>query len=121
MERAGDKGGKGGKSGKRKRDEIVALHGWEWDADELFIVEKLIGKMVAAGVAEVPGRTGIKAGTVLYKVLWKGFPPEIATWEETDDIPCGEVDFVGLYEAGLQEEEDAMQQEAESESEVDDE
>ena len=35
-----------------------------------------------------------KAGTVLYKVLWQGFPPEVATWEEEDDIPCGEVDYV---------------------------
>ena len=30
---------------------------------------------------EVPGRANVKAGTVLYKVLWKDFPPEIATWE----------------------------------------
>lgn len=48
----------------------------------------LIGKMVADS-GEVPGRTGVPAGTVLYKVLWAGFPPEIATREEEDDIPCG--------------------------------
>ena len=44
----------------------------------------------------------VAAGTVLYKVLWEGFPPEIATWEEENDIPCGEVDFVGDYEAALE-------------------
>ena len=49
----------------------------------------------------VPGRTGVKEGTVLYKVLWAGFPPDIATWEAEDDIPCGVVDFVGQFEAGL--------------------
>ena len=38
---------------------------------------------------------------MLYKVLWQGFPPEVATWEEEDDIPCGEVDYVGEYEAAL--------------------
>ena len=38
---------------------------------------------------------------MLYKVLWQGFPPEVATWEEEDDIPCGEVDYVGDYEAAL--------------------
>ena len=45
--------------------------------------------MVADG-GEVPGREGekIPTGTVLYKVLWEGFPPEIATWEEDDDSPC---------------------------------
>ena len=46
--------------------------------------------MVADG-GEVPGREGqerLEAGTVLYKVLWEGFPPEVATWEEEDDIPA---------------------------------
>ena len=38
---------------------------------------------------------------MLYKVLWQGFPPEVATWEEEDDSPCGEVDYVGDYEAAL--------------------
>ena len=31
------------------------------------------------------------AGTVLYKVLWEGWPEELATREEEDDIPCGDV------------------------------
>jgi len=35
-------------------------------------------------------------------VLWEGFPPEIATWEEEDQIPCGEVDFVRDCEEGLE-------------------
>ena len=78
---------------------------------------RLIGKMVADG-SVVPGHEGQeihKAGTVLYKVLWQGFPPEVATWEEEDDIPCGEVDYVGEYEAALaaedaEEDEDEEQQ-----------
>jgi len=41
-------------------------------------------------------------GREIYKCLWEGFPPEIATWEDEDDIPCGEVDFVGQYEEGLE-------------------
>ena len=28
------------------------------------------------------------AGTVLYKVLWEGWPEELATREEEDDIPA---------------------------------
>ena len=73
--------------------------------------------MVADG-GEVPGHEGTKipVGTVLYKVLWAGFPPEIATWEEEDDIPCGEEDFVGIYEAGLAEEEEADAAEASQEA-----
>ena len=55
-------GGKG--KGKRKsRANIVSLHGWEWDSREEFTVERLIGKMAADGVTEVPGRTNVKEGT----------------------------------------------------------
>ena len=110
--------------GKKKKKNVVSLHGWEWDSTEEFIIERcaacpssdrapflspalfarrLIGKMVADG-SVVPGHEGQEvheAGTVLYKVLWQGFPPEVATWEEEDDIPCGEVDYVGEYEAAL--------------------
>ena len=50
----------------------------------------------------MPGREGIKAGTVLYKVLWEGWPEELATWEEEDDIPCGEVDFVAQFDAAVE-------------------
>jgi len=46
----------------------------------------LIGKMVANGKTPVPGRTGVKAGTILFKVLWEGYPEEIATWEDADNI-----------------------------------
>ena len=30
-----------------------------------------------------------------------GWPEELATWEDEEDIPCGEVDFVGQYESVL--------------------
>ena len=84
------------------------------DTPRLF-AHRLIGKMVADG-GEVPGREGqerLEAGTVLYKVLWEGFPPEVATWEEEDDIPCGEVDYVGNYEAELAKEEQEDEEDAE--------
>ena len=80
VEGGGGGGGGGKKKGgkKRSRANIISLHGWEWEASEEFVIERLIGKMVADG-GDVPGREGEKvpAGTVLYKVLWEGFPPEI--------------------------------------------
>ena len=96
----------------RTRDDIPRQPA-RWASEE-FVIERLIGKMVADG-GDVPGREGEKvpAGTVLYKVLWEGFPPEIATWEEEDQIPCGEVDFVEQYEASLAEEEAEGEAEAE--------
>ena len=62
------------KKAKRKRG-WVYLNGWGWDPTEEFVIERLIGKMVADG-GDVPGREGeeIAAGTVLYKVLWEGWP-----------------------------------------------
>ena len=41
----------------------------------------------------------VKKGTILYKVLWQGYPPEIATWEMACDIHD---DFIDDYEAELQ-------------------
>ena len=93
--------GGGGKKRKSKRKRgWVYLNDWGWDPTEEFVIERLIGKMVADG-GDVPGREGeeIAAGTVLYKVLWEGWPEELATWEEEDDIPCGEEDFVAHYNA----------------------
>ena len=84
---------------KRKRKKHMVSWGeWEWDPKAEFVIERLIGRMVADG-SEVPGRSNIAAGTVLYKVLWDGWPEEIATWEEEDQIPCGEFDFVAQYDA----------------------
>ena len=94
-----------GSSGKKKKAKskrkIVSFKGWEWYETEKFEIEKLIGKMVAEGAVE--GREGVEAGTVLYKVLWKGYPPEIATWEDESIIHD---DFIDAYEASLEAEAD---------------
>ena len=53
---------------KRKRKKHMVSWGeWEWDPKAEFVIERLIGRMVADG-SEVPGRSNIAAGTVLYKV-----------------------------------------------------
>ena len=91
--------GQGGGKRQKKNKGWVVQGEWEWDSKAEFIIERLIGRMVADGTTEVPGRTGIAAGTVVYKVLWEGWPEELATWEEEEDIPCGEVDFVTQYDA----------------------
>ena len=56
-----------------------------------------------AGWVVVTARTTIRAThDILQNAVPRvRFPPDTATWEEEDDIPCGEVDFVGQYEAAL--------------------
>ena len=51
-------------------------------------------------------------------MLWEGFPPEISTWEMEDDIPCGEVDFVGDYEAELEAEEEVEEDDEDEDEEA---
>jgi len=67
-------------SKKRGSGKLIKYLGFEWYANEEFEIDHLIDHMVADG-GIVPGRTNVAAGTVLYLVLWKGFLPEIATWE----------------------------------------
>ena len=69
----------------------------------ILAVAAVLAACAVLAVAAVPAAV---AGAVLYKVLWVGFPPDIATWEkEEEDIPCGERDFVEEFEVGLAEDE----------------
>ena len=59
---------------------------------------------------QVPGRTGVKAGTILFKVLWEGYPEEIATWEDADNIHD---DYIDAFE---EDEDDDGEDDSEDES-----
>ena len=106
------------KSKKRKKSTLCTMGAWEWDSSEEFEIDMFIGKMVVAdGETEVPGRgAGFEAGTILYKVLWKGFPPDTATWEEETILP---EDYVEDYDSRLEEEEEGEEEEEESDMECD--
>ena len=51
-------------------------------------------------------------------MLWKGYPPEIATWEEEGSIHD---DFIDSYEAGLEAEAELDAAAAADEADTDDE
>ena len=90
----------GSKRPRKASSSWVVQGDWEWDSSLDYQIDRLTGRMVADGKTPIPGRDchRIKPGTVLYRVLWEGWPEELSTWEEEDDIPCGEVDFIAIYE-----------------------
>ena len=90
----------GSKRQRKASSRWVVQGDWEWDSSLDYQIDRLTGRMVADGKTPIPGRDchRIKPGTVLYRVLWEGWPEELSTWEEEDDIPCGEVDFIAIYE-----------------------
>lgn len=101
-----------GKASKSRR-KVLEYNGYQWYEEEEFVMQKLIGKMVAEG--DVPGRSNVKKGTVLYKVLWEGFPPEVATWEEERGIHDELIDaFEDAMDA--EEEEEGAEESEESEA-----
>ena len=57
-------------------------HGASWDADEEFMVEAIVGTKVSAGVKE----DGFRKGLLLYQVVWKDYPSDLATWEPAENI-----------------------------------
>lgn len=119
MARGGAAAGAKQVGGKRKRGPaMVHSLGWSWPKTKKFEIEGLLGRMVADG-GDVPGRGVVKSGTVLYKVLWLDFPPEIATWEDEDSV---HEDYKLAYEEGLAEEaaKDAADEEEGSDIESDD-
>lgn len=95
----------GPKKKKQKTRQIVELNGYEWYADEKFEIDRLLDKKVEQ--VTVGKKKKRKQEIIYYKVLWKNWPPEIATWEPESSIHD---DFIDEYEA-------AMDAEAELEAE----
>ncbi len=64
---------------KQKVREVCSANGFEWFADEIFVVDRIIGKRMAEYQI---GRTTRTKMYPNYLVLWEGFPPETASWED---------------------------------------
>mmetsp|Transcript_43971 Transcript_43971/g.93578 ORF Transcript_43971/g.93578 Transcript_43971/m.93578 type:complete len:93 (+) Transcript_43971:308-586(+) len=76
-----------------------------------FEVEAIVGKKQSEGT-NVDWCRGRRKGMWLYRIIWKGFLPEAATWEATSDI---NEELLLEYEAGLEAE---AELEAEEEAEL---
>ena len=123
VSREGEGGGGGGGGSSKRRKIESNEHGYEWFADELFEIEHLLDKkMVTCQVGK--GKAAKKKDYPQYLVLWKGYPPECASWQwpaqrgVTGGIPRA---FVDEYEAGLEAEAQLDAEEAAEEAAEDDE
>ena len=84
-------GGGGGKRKKKKNN----VTGTEWDEDDEFTVEAIVGTTVSDGVSV----HGHRKGTRVYKIIWQGYAAEEATWEPSENI---HPEILADYEAGLE-------------------
>lgn len=84
-----------GSGTKKKQKTKKSASGLEWDEDEEFAVEAIVGTKISAGTKE----DGWRKGTKLYKIIWEGYPASESTWEGADNIHD---DILAEYEAGLE-------------------
>ena len=68
--------------------------GYEWTAEEEddFEPEAITGKVIADGTTEYVNQGKAKKGTVLYRIVWKVFPPDMV-WYEPAENP-GEMGYL---------------------------
>jgi uncharacterized protein YaiL (DUF2058 family) len=98
-----ERGGKaGGKAGAGKKAPVnVALdedgNEVEWEDGEDYEVEAIVGTRISAG-PKADKSERFPKGTTLYRVVWKGWAADEATWEPAAHI---HPDLLAEYEAGL--------------------
>ena len=102
-----------GMCGKRKRRTGVTEYmDYEWTEEEEdgFEVEALVGRAVVDNATEYAnqGKVG-KVGTVLYRVVWKDYPPDMIWYEPACNLGSG---LVAEFEARVEAEAEAEAAEA---------
>ncbi|EOD08659.1 hypothetical protein EMIHUDRAFT_217403 [Emiliania huxleyi CCMP1516] len=69
------------------------LNGWQWEASEKFDIERILDSKV-----ETVGKGKKRVEMTYYLILWKGYPPDVSTWEPESEIHD---DLIDAYEAEL--------------------
>ena len=70
------------KRASKKKGVLANACGDEWEADDEFEVEQIVGTRLSAGPAIDNHPKGVK----LFYVIWKDFAAEAATWEPAENI-----------------------------------
>ena len=94
-------GGKVGSKGIKKQTVNIGIdedgNEVEWEDGEEYEVEAIVGTRVSVGKRADKSERYPK-GTKLYRIIWKGWATDEATWEPAAGIHA---DLVAEYEAGL--------------------
>ena len=108
-------GGAAKKRGSKKRPLLHSYGGYEWTAEEHdgFVVDALLGKLVAGGTTSYANLDKVQAGTLIYQVMWSGFPADLLLYEPAKNIGS---QLVADFEAA--EVEEAAQAEADAREEA---
>ena len=83
------------------------------EEEENFEVDALVGKLVADGTTRYANQVVASAGTVLYRVVWSGFPADLLWYEPAKNLGT---DLVAAFRAA--EEAEAAQAAAEAKEEA---
>lgn len=111
--RAETGGGAGGR--KRKRPGIIEYDGWEWDEGEEFELEAIVDKQVACGQRSFANLGKVRKGVIVYRLVFKGFPPDMEWWEPRSSVGTAALDE---YEAALASEQAQREAEEAEEAEL---
>jgi len=107
----------GGGKRKKKKKGVIYYMDYEWTEEEEddFEVSAIVGKVVADGKATYANQGKAKVGTVLYRVVWKDFPPDLVWYEPEDNLGKG---YLKEYEARVAAEAAADEESAREDAEL---
>ncbi|EOD05234.1 hypothetical protein EMIHUDRAFT_198838 [Emiliania huxleyi CCMP1516] len=107
----------GGGKRKKKKKGVIYYMDYEWTEEEQddFEVSAIVGKVVADGKATYANQGKAKVGTVLYRVVWKDFPPDLVWYEPEDNLGEG---YLKEYEARVAAEAAADEESAREDAEL---
>jgi len=113
----------GGKAKKKKKGEPVvhSYMDYEWTDDDPFVLEAIVGKVVADGQTNYANQGRARKGTVLYRVIWQSYPPDMIWFEPKQNVEenDGGAELLVAYEAAATAEAEAEAAEAAAEAELD--
>ena len=79
------------------------------ELEEDFEVEAIVGMVVADGKTVYANQGRVKVGTVLYRIVWKDYPPDVIWYEPAENL--GD-ELLAEYEAALEAEAELDAEEA---------